>query len=93
VIQKESVLGDYSAVDPGRVKKLPADQQRTVEDLTSLASKNALATVAILPVAMLLGYIGLFVYFRRHGGYKVVYLDHAVSPDAKPPAGPAPPTG
>lgn len=94
VIQKSSVLGDYSAVDPGRVKELPADQKRTVDDLTSLASKNALAFVAVLPVTMLLGYIGLFVYFRRHGGYQVVYLDHPAGPDSKPPTEtPPPPAG
>jgi MFS family permease len=93
VIQKDSVLGAYSAVDPERVKKLPADQKSTVEVLSSLASKNALAFVSILPVTMLLGYISLFVYFRRHGGYKVVYLAHPAGPDAGPktPAGPAPP--
>ena len=36
---------------------------------------DALRTIAILPLIMLLVYLGLILYFRSRGGYKPVVLD------------------
>ena len=74
VTQKESVVGTYLAVDPKRKDSLPKEQKETLAALTQQGNKGALATVAILPVTMFLGYLGLMIYFRMRGGYKVVHL-------------------
>jgi hypothetical protein len=74
VITKQSVLGDYRAVDPDKVKTLAAPQQSAIKDLTEAASKGALTTTAIFPTVMLVAYIGLFLFFRFRGGYRAVAL-------------------
>jgi hypothetical protein len=74
VITKQSVLGDYRAVDPDKVKTLAAPQQGVIKDLTEAASKGALTTTAIFPTVMLVAYIGLFLFFRFRGGYRAVAL-------------------
>lgn len=74
VAEKVSVLGKYQAVDPNRLKELGDEQKETVKQLTQKASKSALATIAIFPVSMMIGYIVLFVIFRMRGGYKAVNL-------------------
>jgi hypothetical protein len=85
VATKTSVLGAYQAVDPSRVKQLNEQDQATIHELTGTASKGALATTAIFPAVMLLGYVGLFLVFRTRGGYRAIALGD--QPDARPPAG------
>jgi MFS family permease len=82
VVAKQSVMGEYQAVNPERVKTLSAEQQGLISDLTGAASKGALATTAIFPAVMFVAYLGLFLYFRSQGGYRAVDL-------APPPAGKA----
>ena len=82
---KTSVLGDYQAVDPNRVKQLNKTEQTIISELTGVASKRALATTAIFPAVMLLGYIGLFLFFRTRGGYHAIALGD--QSDARPPPG------
>ena len=38
------------------------------------AQRNAMATIAILPLIMAVCYLGLILYFRAHGGYKPIDL-------------------
>ncbi|MFO1490071.1 MAG: MFS transporter [Kiritimatiellia bacterium] len=72
---KPSVLGGYQAVDPGKAKALPAADQEVITALTARASQQAVATAAIFPAVMLIGYLGLFLLFRKQGGYKAVALN------------------
>ena len=44
------------------------------------AKKDALRTVCIFPVIMLVCYLGLFFYYRSKGGYKPVSLEHEEPP-------------
>lgn len=74
IISKHSVLGDYQAVDPDKVKHLDAAQQATIQELTGTASKQALTTTAIFPAALFVAYAGLFLIFRSRGGYRAVAL-------------------
>ncbi|OQB79611.1 MAG: multidrug resistance protein D [Planctomycetes bacterium ADurb.Bin126] len=90
VVEKQSVVGAYQAVAPERVKDLPGDQQQIVNDLTVQANKGALATVALLPAAMFLGYLGLVILFRLRGGYRVVQLTKPGDQEGTAPP-PAPP--
>jgi DHA2 family metal-tetracycline-proton antiporter-like MFS transporter len=46
-----------------------------VDKIASESKLQALRTIAILPVIMLVVYLGLIFYFRKKGGYKPVVLD------------------
>lgn len=67
---KVSVFGSYRALDEKKVDALPADQKDVIKGIEAGAKKNALMTVAILPVLMFVCYLALIFYFRSKGGYK-----------------------
>lgn len=60
------------------IAKLPADQQTAATDLIknvkSSSSQGALASMAIFPAIMLIGYVALIVYFASKGGYQAQVL-------------------
>ncbi len=74
VEEKRWVFGTLQAVNPQKVEELPEAEEAEVNAITAVAKQNALATVAIFPVIMLVCYIGLFLYFRARGGYKAEVL-------------------
>jgi MFS family permease len=74
-IQKESIFGQYDAIDSEKVATLPPVQQQTVTDVEAAAKKTALSVVAILPAIMLICYLILVAYFQSKGGYKAQVLD------------------
>jgi hypothetical protein len=80
VATRNSVLGTYQAVDPDRIGTLGETDQIVVRELTGGAGKDALATTAIFPAIMLLGYLALFFVFRSRGGYRAVALQSADGP-------------
>jgi fucose permease len=82
VATKHSVLGAYQAVDPSRVKSLAEPDQAFLRQLTGAASQRALATTAVFPVVMLVGFVGLFLVFRLRGGYRAIALHPTVSVSA-----------
>jgi len=69
-----SVFGKYSPLDQDKLANLNEDQKTVIENIRAAAKKNALATVAIFPVIMLLNFVGLIFYFKSKGGYKVVEI-------------------
>ncbi len=71
---KGSVLGVYEPVDAEAVEALPAELQATVTSVQDEAKQQALIQVAVLPSVMFVCYVGLWVYFKRTGGYRVVEL-------------------
>jgi len=79
LIEKTSIMGKYEAIDPDLRSKLDLDEQKIIGDIEKKASKNALMSVAVLPIIMLISYIFLIFYFRRRGGYHVVDLKEAQS--------------
>ncbi len=72
--EKRSVFGDYRAVDPARLAALPAGDQERVGAIQHAAKKDALSTVALFPVSMLVVYVALILLFRARGGYRPVEL-------------------
>jgi len=68
-------LGEYTAVDQGKVDALPAEQGAKVGAVVTEAKQGALATMTIFPLIMLACYIGLILYFRGRGGYKPVEIE------------------
>jgi MFS family permease len=75
--EKTSIIGEYEAVDPNLRSKLDVNEQQIIANIEKKASKNALMTVAVFPIIMLIAYIYLIFYFKRKGGYKVVDLQEA----------------
>jgi len=60
-------------VDADEFPSVNADKE-LIDGVTAEAKKNAMATIAILPLVMALCYLGLIVYFKARGGYRPVDL-------------------
>jgi MFS transporter, DHA2 family, metal-tetracycline-proton antiporter len=73
--EKDGMFGKYTAVDPEKRATISVDDKAVVDKIDAESKLEALRTIAILPVIMLLVYIGLLLYFRSKGGYKPVVLD------------------
>ncbi len=72
--QKTSIFGKYEAIDPVRLSRAPEPERQAVTTVQGNAKKEALKTIALFPVGMLLCYLLLLLYFKSRGGYKVVLL-------------------
>lgn len=69
-----SVFGRYRPLDADKVQATAPEDQNLIENIQEKAKKNALSTVAVFPVIMLICYLGLILYFRAQGGYKAEEL-------------------
>lgn len=74
--EKMSILGDYKALNLEKLSRAGEQEQQTVLGIQNKAKKQALRTVALFPIGMLLYYVVLLFYFKSKGGYKVVALPH-----------------
>jgi DHA2 family metal-tetracycline-proton antiporter-like MFS transporter len=73
--ERDGMFGKYTAVDPAKRSAMPAEDKAVVDKIDAESKLEALRTIAILPLIMLLVYIGLWLYFRSRGGYKPVVLE------------------
>ena len=73
--EKSSIFGDYQALNTAKIAEADVEEQNIMQRIQETAKKEALQTVAIFPVIMLVGFILLMFYFKSKGGYKVVVLD------------------
>ena len=73
--ERDGMFGKYTAVDPAKRSTIPAEDKAVVDKIDAESKLEALRTIAILPLIMLLVYIGLWLYFRSRGGYKPVVLE------------------
>jgi MFS family permease len=64
----------YKALDKKKISELPKESQDKVEQVVLNTKQGTLATIALLPATMFVCYLGLIVYFRSRGGYKVEQL-------------------
>lgn len=71
---RQSIFGDYNALDVAKLSEADEAEQETVVTIQEGAKKEALKTIAIFPIGMLICYLILMLYFRLKGGYKVVLL-------------------
>ena len=71
---KESIFGAYTALDAEKLSTAEPEDQQVVASVQEDAKKDALKTVAIFPIGMLITYLLLMWYFKQKGGYKVVLL-------------------
>lgn len=72
--EKQSILGNYRSLDMEAVKKAPEEDITIIEKIQTLAKKDALKSVAILPAIMFICFAVLAWYFKRQGGYKAISL-------------------
>ena len=70
MVPRNSIFGDYEGIDMAAVEGLPDDQQQQIGTVTEESQKDALRLIALLPLLMMVCYIGLIFYFRSRGGYK-----------------------
>jgi hypothetical protein len=73
--EKNSIFGTYRAIDGARLSAASPTDQEKLAAIQNTARKEALRTVAIFPVIMLVAYISLIVYYRSTGGYKPIVLE------------------
>ena len=71
------MFGRYRPLDQDKLQAVSADDLRLIGEVQSGAKKDALMTVAILPLIMLGGYLVLMAWFKRTGGYRARLLDQA----------------
>jgi MFS family permease len=71
---RQSVFGAYHALDGRKLLEAPPEDQATIVGVREQAKKQALRTISLFPVGMLLCYIALMLYFYFKGGYRVVLL-------------------
>ena len=72
---KPSLLGEAPSLDQTKIKALSAPETTALESVQAVCKKHTFLYVATLPAFMFLCYLGLFLYFRRKGGYKPVEID------------------
>ncbi len=65
----------YRKLDKTAVAALPEAQQQQFSGIQSATKQGTLATFAILPAIMFICYVGLIIYFRSRGGYKIQHLE------------------
>jgi hypothetical protein len=86
LVQKSYMGFDYEAIDP---EKAAAISDGAAKEALAAANKigqfDALATMALFPLFMLICYVALLLYFRSRGGYKAVDLA-TEGAHAEPPA-------
>lgn len=70
-------LGEYKALDAAKIATLDEDAASEVQHLADGAKQKALSRIAVLPILMLIVFLGVIFYFRSKGGYKAEALaDH-----------------
>jgi MFS family permease len=67
---KESIFGVYKSLDYQKLDKGMDEEKVIISNVELAAKRNALRSVSILPLIMLLFYTVLYIYFKRQGGYK-----------------------
>ena len=78
--EKTGLFGAYKALNDAALATAPKETVETIAAIQDNAKKDALRTVCIFPVVMLICYLGLFFYYRSKGGYKPVLLEHEEPP-------------
>lgn len=73
--ERTGVFGTYMAVDPAKRAAITDETRSVVDTIDNESKRDALRSIAILPLIMLIAYAGLLLYFRGKGGYKPVVLD------------------
>ncbi|MEZ5938442.1 MAG: MFS transporter [Hyphomonadaceae bacterium] len=82
--ERTGLLGKYRAIDQVKLAEAPETDRAAIVAVTDKSKKSALREVALVPVFMMLAYIGLIVFFRSRGGYKPVDIGQETQPVSSP---------
>ena len=82
----------YQAISDTKLKELidtlpegqRAEVKRHIDETIGQSKQGALANMVLFPAIMLIGYIGLILYFQIQGGYQQVHLDDHAPPTTVP---------
>jgi MFS family permease len=69
-----TIFGAAPALDQDKVKALPAERHKELEDVQAANKRSVFTTISLLPGFMLVCYLGMFFYFRSRGGYQPVAI-------------------
>ncbi len=73
--EKTSIFGDYQALDLDKLSLAGKEDQQIVTGIQETAKKQALKTVAFFPIAMMIAWLLLMLYYKSKGGYKKILLE------------------
>lgn len=73
-VPKHSVFGPYLALNQTAVAQAGPAERQAIEQAQAMAKKGALSTAVVFPAIMFAAYLGLILYFRSRGGYRVDHL-------------------
>jgi hypothetical protein len=71
---KETMFGPSPSIDQEKAEALAGDRAATFERIVVRNKKEAFLRQAALPLVLLFVYLGLFLHFRRRGGYRPVEI-------------------
>lgn len=72
---KVAIFGTAPSLDQEKIKALPEAGRKELEGVQAESKKHVFVDIAALPAFMFICYLGLFLYFKRKGGYKPVVID------------------
>ena len=72
--EKTGLFGSYKVLDLDKLSEANPAIVQTIVHTQEGAKKDALKTVALFPILMLVCYIALIFYFKLKGGYKPILL-------------------
>lgn len=81
--ERLSVFGRYRSVDGAKVAEMGDETRELVGEVRDSSKQRALRTIVVLPVGMLVVYLGLLLYFRSKGGYRAEVLAGHEAEDKK----------
>ena len=73
--EKTSLFGNYQALDLDKLSKASEADSKIITAVQGIAKKDALRTVALTPVFMMVCWVLLILYFKLRGGYKRIMLE------------------
>lgn len=73
-VEKESIFGRYYGIDGTVFDEAEPDEKAIISSIQIEAKKDALRTVAILPIFLLIFFTGIYIYFQRQGGYRIISI-------------------
>lgn len=74
--EKQSVLGSYRSLDMPAINEAPDEEKEILNTIQTLAKKDALRLVAVLPMIMFIAFLLLSLYFRKKGGYRAIDISN-----------------
>lgn len=72
---KVAIFGTAPSLDQEKIKALPEAGRKELEGVQAESKKHVFVDIAALPAFMFICYLGLFLYFKRKGGYRPVVID------------------